>query len=231
MDYIAELAAIAKEHGGIIETKIAAQHGISKAMLYKLCKEDKIHRIVKGQYILPDDMEDELLSISKRSTQIIFSHETALFLHGISDRTPFEHTITAPSGCIPSAAIKAECKVYYIKPELFETAHKMGRITDKQLALVLHFIDDPDAFMRSFLLAHPDFLANELAKGGKSAQRAQLCIDSGFAPAEALPKAFEFSDDRPDMPEQQPIHTAAEQPGGGAKQPAENPAGPAVHAA
>ena len=119
MDYIAELAAIAAEHGGIIEAKIAAQRGISKAMLYKLCKEDKIHRIVKGQYILPDDMQDELLSISKRSDKIIFSHETALFLHGISDRTPFEHTVTAPSDCIPSAAIKSECKVYYIKPELF----------------------------------------------------------------------------------------------------------------
>ena len=52
MDYIAELVAIAKEHGGIIETKIAVQHGISKAMLYKLCKEDKIHRIVRGQYFL-----------------------------------------------------------------------------------------------------------------------------------------------------------------------------------
>lgn len=120
MDYITELAAIASEHGGIIEAKIAAQRGISKAMLYKLCKEDKIHRIVKGQYILPDDMQDELLSISKRSDKIIFSHETALFLHGISDRTPFEHTITAPSGCIPSASIKSECKVYYIKPELFD---------------------------------------------------------------------------------------------------------------
>ena len=120
MDYITELTAIASEHGGIIEAKIAAQRGISKAMLYKLCKEDKIHRIVKGQYILPDDMQDELLSISKRSDKIIFSHETALFLHGISDRTPFEHTITAPSGCIPSAAIKSECKVYYIKPELFD---------------------------------------------------------------------------------------------------------------
>ena len=120
MDYITELTAIASEHGGIIEAKIAAQRGISKAMLYKLCKEDKIHRIVKGQYILPDDMQDELLSISKRSDKIIFSHETALFLHGISDRTPFEHTVTAPSGCIPFAAIKSECKVYYIKPELFE---------------------------------------------------------------------------------------------------------------
>ena len=120
MDYKTELTAIAQMHGGIIETRKAAEHGISKAMLYKLCKEEKIYRIVKGQYILPDDMQDELLSISKRSRNIIFSHETALFLHGISDRTPFEHTVTAPSNCIPSAAIKSECKVYYIKPELFE---------------------------------------------------------------------------------------------------------------
>lgn len=120
MDYMTELSAIAKTHGGIIETKIAAQRGISKAMLYKLCKENRIHRIVKGQYILPDDIQDELLAISNRSNKVIFSHETALYLHGISDRTPFEHTVTAPSDCIPSAAIKSECKVYYIKPELFE---------------------------------------------------------------------------------------------------------------
>lgn len=120
MDYMRELAAIAEAHGGIIETKIAEQHGISRAMLSKLCKEEKIQRIVKGQYIFPNDIQDELLSISRRSERIIFSHETALFLHGISDRTPFEHTVTAPSGCIPSTEIKSECKVYYIKPELFE---------------------------------------------------------------------------------------------------------------
>lgn len=120
MDCMTELAAIASERGGIIENKIAARRGISKAMLYKLCKADKILRIVKGQYILPDDMQDELLSINKRSEKIIFSHETALFLHGISDRTPFEHAITAPSGCVPSTAIRTECKAYYIKPELFE---------------------------------------------------------------------------------------------------------------
>ena len=33
MDYMTELSAIAKTHGGIIETKIAAQRGISKAVL------------------------------------------------------------------------------------------------------------------------------------------------------------------------------------------------------
>lgn len=127
MEYMKALTAIAEAHGGIIETKIAMQHGISKAMLYKLCKEEKIHRIVYGQYILFDDMSDELLSIGKRSKNLIFSHETALYLHGISDRTPFEHTITVPSGYIPSAAIKSECKVYYIKPELFD----LGKTTLK----------------------------------------------------------------------------------------------------
>ena len=54
MDYMTELAAIANKNGGIIETKTAAQRGISKAMLYKLCKAEKIHRIVKGQYVLPE---------------------------------------------------------------------------------------------------------------------------------------------------------------------------------
>lgn len=127
MDYMKELSAIANAHGGIIETKIAGQSGISKAMLYKLCRDHKLQRIAKGQYILPDDMPDELLSISRRCEKIIFSHETALYLHGISDRTPFEHTITAPSGCIPSVSIKSECKVYYIKPELFE----LGKTTMK----------------------------------------------------------------------------------------------------
>ncbi len=40
MDHLTELAAIAGAHGGIIETKIAVQHGISKSVLSRLCKED-----------------------------------------------------------------------------------------------------------------------------------------------------------------------------------------------
>lgn len=119
MDYINELKLIAQNNGGIINNKIASEHGISRAILSKLCLDDKIQRIARGQYIFNDDMQDELLSISMRSNLFVFSHETALFLHGISDRTPFEHTITAPSGKIPSKAIQDECKIYYIKPELF----------------------------------------------------------------------------------------------------------------
>lgn len=120
MNYIQELKELAKSNGGIIDNKTALSKGVSRAMLSKLCKESKIQRISRGQYIFIDDMQDELLSISMRSKSLIFSHETALFLHGISDRTPFEHTLTAPSDKMPSKSILDECKIYYIKPELFE---------------------------------------------------------------------------------------------------------------
>ena len=127
MDLMKALDAIAESHGGIIQTKPAEQHGISKMQLCMLCKKGKIHRVARGQYILADDMQDELLLISNRSERAIFSHETALYLHGISDRTPFKHTVTVPSGYTPSSAMKAECKLYHVKSEW----HALGKTTMK----------------------------------------------------------------------------------------------------
>ena len=100
----------------------------------------------------------------------------------VVDRDQGGSKILADAGCPLTTLIT-------IKPELFEQAKKLGRVTDAQVELVNSFIADPDKFMHDFLVAHPDFLANEIAKGGKSAQRAELCIASGFAPAEAMPKA------------------------------------------
>ena len=99
----------------------------------------------------------------------------------VVDRDQGGTEILANAGCPLTTLIT-------IKPELFEQAKKLGRVTDAQVELVNSFIADPDKFMHDFLVAHPDFLANEIAKGGKSAQRAELCIASGFAPEAALPK-------------------------------------------
>ena len=120
MNYESILKELSKQRNNIITTAAAEAVGISRAMLSKLCKEGKIQRIAKGQYMLVDEMPDELLSISLRTERLVFSHETALFLHGISDRTPFVHSITAPANRVPSPSLREECKVYYIKPELFE---------------------------------------------------------------------------------------------------------------
>lgn len=120
MDAMKKIEMISNKNNGIITTKAAIESGISRATLSNICKKGKIVRIANGQYILKNEIHDELLSIINRSEQIIFSHETALFLHGLSDRTPFEHSITAPSDKVPSPQIRETCKVYYIKPELFD---------------------------------------------------------------------------------------------------------------
>ena len=120
MNYETILKELSEQGNNIITTAAAEAVGISRAMLSKLCKEGKIQRIAKGQYMLVDEIPDELLSISLRTERLVFSHETALFLHGISDRTPFVHSITAPANRVPSPSLREECKVYYIKPELFE---------------------------------------------------------------------------------------------------------------
>ena len=120
MDFINTLKNIADSNGGLIEVSIAEKNGVSRAMLSKLCQRGAIERIARGQYVFPDNIDDELYFLSQRSNNIIFSHETALFLNGISDRTPFEHTITVPSNKAPSQYIKSQCKIYYIKPELFD---------------------------------------------------------------------------------------------------------------
>ena len=127
MDAIQKLKNLAAGNGGIIETKLAEEQGVSRSVLSRLCKAGKIQRIMNGQYVLPDELQDELLSISRRSKQLAFSHETALYLNGISDRTPIEHSVTVPSGSKPSSVVKSECKIYYIKPELFD----LGKTTLK----------------------------------------------------------------------------------------------------
>lgn len=120
MDYKVVMTDIAAANGGIITNKNAERYGISRSILSNLNKKGLIQRIAQGQYTVVDELPDELLSIGMKSSNIIFSHETALWLHGISDRTPFVHSVTAPSGKIPSKTILDDCKVYYVKPELFE---------------------------------------------------------------------------------------------------------------
>lgn len=117
------LKDIANKNNGLILTKTAVNNGVSRATLSQLCKKGKIERLAMGQYVFSDELNDEMLSLSIRSELIIFSHESALFLNGISERTPFEHTVTIPSSKTLSRSISELCKIYYIKDEL----HNMGK--------------------------------------------------------------------------------------------------------
>ena len=58
--------------------------------------------------------------IHLRFEQAVFSHETALFFHDLTDREPTEYTVTVKTGYNPTR-LKAEgLQVFTIKAELHD---------------------------------------------------------------------------------------------------------------
>jgi len=55
---------------------------------------------------------------------MIYSHETALFLHDLTDRDPISYTVTVPSGYNTKAIIEDGMNVFSIKREL----HELGSV-------------------------------------------------------------------------------------------------------
>ncbi len=116
-----------KKNNNMITTAQAVELGFSRYLLSKYEKEGLLERERQGVYILPDSVHDDMYTLMLRSRKIIFSHDTALFLNGLSERTPFVHSVTIPNNTRVSKVIREECTCYYVKPEL----HQIGAITRK----------------------------------------------------------------------------------------------------
>ena len=79
---------MAKENNGIVTTAMVVAAGFSRGNLKYLVDRGKLERPSRGIYILPEVWEDEFLNLQSRFRRGIFSHETALFLWDLTDRTP-----------------------------------------------------------------------------------------------------------------------------------------------
>ena len=83
-----------KKNNNIITTTQAIELGFSRYLLSKYEKEGLLERARQGVYVLPDSIHDDMYTLMLRSKKIIFSHDSALFLNGLSERTPFVHSVT-----------------------------------------------------------------------------------------------------------------------------------------
>lgn len=68
-----------------------------------------------------------------------------------------------------------------IGKDIFEEAQKNGTINEAQKELVLKFLASPSDYMDEFLAEHPNFIDEQIALGGKTAERANLAIEKGYA--------------------------------------------------
>ena len=127
------LMALLLEKGGRITAKEASLAGIHRMFLKQLADIGQIVRVARGVYQLVTAQEDELLNLQHRCPTGIFSCETALFLHSLMERAPFEWTMTfkgfyhSPSLAKNGIVVKHSSKNLY-PLEIVEVKTPLGNI-------------------------------------------------------------------------------------------------------
>ena len=97
---------MAETHQGMITSTQVTEAGIPRRCLSSMVHNGLLVRVERGVYTLPETWEDELFILQWRFSRGIFSHETALYLHAMTDRTPSRYTMTFPFGYNPVNVIK-----------------------------------------------------------------------------------------------------------------------------
>lgn len=127
MDYINRLEKLIYENNGMVLTSDLERLNIPRVYLSKLISMGRIERVSRGVYVSVGEIEDEMYYMQVKYPKLIYSHETALFIHELTDRTPFEYAVTVPSGYKAPQNVSEKNKIYYIKKEF----HQLGIITAK----------------------------------------------------------------------------------------------------
>lgn len=106
----------------VITNKEAKKLGYTRYNLSELTKSGQLERLRPGLYQLKGKVIDDFVLISSNSNRIIFSHQTALYLHDLSDRTPGVFHISVPQGYNASHIKKRyeDIQVHYVKKDLYE---------------------------------------------------------------------------------------------------------------
>lgn len=107
-----------QHNNGIVKTAQVLQVGIAKATFYSYIKQRGVKQVAHGVYASPDAWVDAMYLLHLRCAQAVFSHESALFFHDLTDREPNPYSITVKTGYNPSSLQVDGIKVYTIKKEL-----------------------------------------------------------------------------------------------------------------
>ena len=96
---LTELVAnqVEKNHGFVFLATLK-ESGYANQSSLNYLKKEGFEKVSGGIYLSPLYYEDDTYVFQKRFAKGIYSHETALYLHGLSDVTPFIDTMTFPRG-------------------------------------------------------------------------------------------------------------------------------------
>ena len=111
---------LAQQNGGMLKTADAIRAGVSKPTIAKFVEKNHFDRVMRGVYCSPDTWIDKMYILQMRWPGAVYSHDTALFLHGLTDRDPLSYTVTMKTGTNPTNLSQEGLKVFTVKNELMD---------------------------------------------------------------------------------------------------------------
>jgi len=127
MTYSDQIDKLIVEKNGILTTKELEQAGIPRQMLPEFINKGKLEKIQRGTYISPEVQADEMYAIQLRSDKVVFSNETALYLHDLTDRDPLVYTVTVPRGYGTGRLRDSGISVITVMPDKFDIGVVKGK--------------------------------------------------------------------------------------------------------
>lgn len=107
-------------NNGYLTTKDVIEHNIPRIYLSRLVNDHVIERISRGVYIKSNDIPDDMVLLQNKSNNSIYSHTTALYLYGLSNRIPIKYDITVNQGYNGKLQTANNVNLFYIKRDLLE---------------------------------------------------------------------------------------------------------------
>ena len=113
------LEQLSKEKKGILRTADAQVLGISRPYFLEFIQKHGYEKMAHGIYLSPDAWEDGMYILQSRCPHVVFSHESALYLLGLTDREPMQHTVTVKSGYKTTNLKEEGVIVHIVKKERY----------------------------------------------------------------------------------------------------------------
>ena len=110
--------------------------GLDPHLLVDLTRAGKLERVDRGVYIDPAIFEDDMYILQYRFSKGVYFKDTALFLHGMIDRTPGTYEMNFPQNYHPTTIGRYPVKVYRQKPEWHELGVEEVKSTGQHLVRV-----------------------------------------------------------------------------------------------
>ena len=127
MNKIEIMDQLSEQHNGYFLTAEAIEKGISKTYIAEYIRKRGLERLARGVYVAEDAWPDYLYVIHLRNKEVVFSHESALAMHGLMEREAPGIMVTVNRTYNASHLRQDGCTVYTVKPELYDMGLTEGK--------------------------------------------------------------------------------------------------------